>query len=197
MRKNLLIFSLWFPATIITLIAAIILLYIMPVSVIEKSIIPSQNQSLGVNEYQLYAAVPEVLGTFTSTITTGDARPGILTKFFETHKSPLIDYSNLLVEVADTYNLDFRLLPAIAMQESNLCKRIPAESYNCWGFGIYGSKVLRFESYEEAIETIAKTLRGKYVDKGLLTPEEIQAKYTPSSNGSWAASVSHFMDLMK
>ena len=197
MRKNLLIFSLWFPATIITLIAAILLLYIMPISLIEQSVMPNQNQNLGVNEYQLYAAVPEVLGTFISTIKTGDARPGILAKFFEKHKSPLVSHSQFLVEIADTYNLDFRLLPAIAMQESNLCKKIPLDSYNCWGFGIYGSKVLKFQSYEEAIEAVAKTLRGKYVDKGLLTPEEIQAKYTPSSNGSWANAVSHFMEEMK
>lgn len=197
MRKNLLILSMWFPTTVITLIAAILLLYTMPTKADEEIVIPEQNQTLGVNEYQLYAAVPSVLGDFSSSIKTGDARPEILRNFFEKHKSPLVPYSEFFVEIADTYNLDFRLLPAISMQESNLCKIVPEESYNCWGFGIYGDKVLKFKSYEEAIETVAKTLRAKYADKGLLTPEEIQAKYTPSSNGSWAYAVSHFMDQMK
>lgn len=152
---------------------------------------------LGINEYQLYQALPKVADNITQGITTGDARPEILKLFFAKHKSPLLNHETYLVELADTYNLDFRLLPAIAMQESNLCKIIPENSYNCWGFGIYGTKVTRFESYEQAAEAVAKTLRSKYVDKGLLTPEEIQQKYTPSSNGSWSKSVAHFMDQMK
>lgn len=32
-----------------------------------------------------------------------------------------------IVAIADKYNIDFRLLPAIAMQESNLCKSDPRQ----------------------------------------------------------------------
>jgi hypothetical protein len=99
--------------------------------------------------------------------------------------------------MADKYSLDFRLIPSIAMQESNLCKKIPAESYNCWGFGIYGSKVTKFSNYPEAIETVTRTLALKYKEKGLVTPEEIMSMYTPSSNGSWAHGVNHFMQQLQ
>ncbi len=196
MRKYLLIFITWFSATISTIVVSLVMLSVLPPLTSEKEEIPNQ-AVLAVNEYQLYAAVPENVSSFTTLVRTGDARPEILRRFLEKHRSPLADYSQALVETADLYNLDFRLLPAIAMQESNLCHKIPENSYNCWGFGIYGDKVTKFSSYQEAFETVAKTLRNQYIDKGLLTPEEIQSRYTPSSNGSWAQAVTHFIEQMK
>src|SRR5688572_4674582 len=62
-----------------------------------------------------------------------DARPHIVANFLERHGSPLKPYDHFgqyLVDIADKYELDFRLMPAIAMQESNLCKKIPEGSYN-------------------------------------------------------------------
>ena len=94
--------------------------------------------------------------------------------------------------MADKYEIDYRLVPAIAMQESNLCKVIPHNSYNCWGWGIYGNTVTRFSSYEESIETVSRGLKKYYVDQGLKTPDQIMKKYNPSSNGSWAFGVNFF-----
>lgn len=196
MRKKLLIILLFIPTAFITLTAAILMLFITNSTAKEASV-KREALNFGVNEYQLFAAVPEVLSSFTSSIETADARPEILREFFEKHQSPLTTHSFYLVQIADNYNLDFRLLPAIAMQESNLCKKIPENSHNCWGFGIYGDKVTRFDTYELAAEAVAKTLRASYVDKGLLSPEEIMSKYTPSSNGSWAYAVNQFMGEMK
>lgn len=197
MRRKLLIFSFWLPTTVITVTATALMLLSINTKSVPKTALGGEIINYGINEYQLFAAIPEVLGSFTSTVETGDARGEILRKFFDKHKSPLSSHSEYLVQIADTYNLDFRLLPAIAMQESNLCKIIPDNSYNCWGFGIYGDKVTRFDSYEQAAEMVAKTIRSSYVDKGLISPEEIMAKYTPSSNGSWANAVNHFMEQMR
>jgi hypothetical protein len=83
------------------------------------------------------------------------------------------------------------------MQESNLCKHIPEGSHNCWGFGIYGDKITRFDNYFDAIDAVTKTLATKYRDKGLTEPYEIMTMYTPSSNGSWAHGVSTFMTAMQ
>jgi len=83
------------------------------------------------------------------------------------------------------------------MQESNLCKHIYPGSYNCWGWGIYGNKVTRFSSYEEAIETISRGLKKNYIDKGYTTPEEIMRKYTPPSDGSWAFGVNTFLKVIE
>ncbi|PIX69017.1 hypothetical protein COZ40_00235 [Candidatus Roizmanbacteria bacterium CG_4_10_14_3_um_filter_39_13] len=99
--------------------------------------------------------------------------------------------------MADQYTLDYRLIPAIAMQESGLCKHIYEGSHNCWGWGIYGNKVTRFDSYEEAIETISRGIKKNYIDKGLTTPEAIMRKYTPPSDGSWAFGVNTFLKMIE
>jgi hypothetical protein len=56
---------------------------------------------------------------------------------------------------------------------------------------------LGFNSYSDAIETVSKGLKNNYIDEGLVTPDEIMTKYTPSSNGSWAHGVNEFMSEMK
>lgn len=136
-----------------------------------------------------------------STIEEGnDAREQIVSSFLERHSSPLepFDYfGKYLVEIADQYGIDYRLLPAIAMQESNLCKKIPEGSFNCLGFGVHSKGTLAFESYEANFERAAKELKKNYIDIGLTTPEKIMTKYTPHSNGSWANSVNQWIAEME
>lgn len=126
-----------------------------------------------------------------------DIRTANLKSFFRKHNSPLFDFADIIVKNADKYEFDYRLLPAIAMQESTLCKAIPLNSHNCWGWGIYGNKVTRFESYKDAIETISKGLKVNYIDQGLVTTTQIMQKYTPSSNGSWARAVNLVMSYLE
>lgn len=149
------------------------------------------------NNTVAFAALPSAENVLGDSIIFKDARIEIVRQFFAKYKSPLAPFASNVVEDADKYGLDFRLLPAIAMQESNLCQKIIEDSYNCWGFGIYGKKVTRFESYPEAIDTVTRTLVNNYVAGGLNTPEEIMKKYTPSNNGSWAYSVNYFMSLLQ
>jgi len=104
----------------------------------------------------------------------------------------------LLVETADLYGIDWKLLTAIAMKESGLCKIIPEESYNCWGWGIHSAGTLRFDSFEEGIDTVSRGIRENYVDIGLVTIEEIMSKWIPHSpNGAWAEGVRLYMAEMK
>lgn len=128
---------------------------------------------------------------------TKDIRVAYLKYFFRKYNSILYDKADVFVKNADAYNFDYRLLPAIAMQESGLCKHIPENSYNCWGWGIYGGKVTRFSSYDEAIETISRGIKTYYIDKGLTTPEQIMKKYTPPSDGSWAYGVNTFLKIIE
>ncbi len=137
---------------------------------------------------------------FKTYLESGDARPLIIANFLERYKSPMrpYDYYGVkLVEIADRYDIDFRLLPAIAMQESNLCKRIPEGSHNCLGFGIHERGTLMFESYEANFDRAGRELKANYINQGRVTPELIMKKYTPSSNGSWAASVNQWMSEMR
>ncbi len=126
-----------------------------------------------------------------------DGRVANLKRFFRKYNSPLYDDAETVVNVSDKYGFDYRLLPAIAMQESGLCRVIPNDSHNCWGWGIYGTTVTRFDSYAVAIETVGRGLKNNYIDKGLTTTEQIMAKYTPSSNGSWARGVNTFIQALE
>ncbi len=132
-----------------------------------------------------------------SVVETEDARPELIANFLERHQSPMTPYDyygQQLVEIADRHGLDFRLLPAIAMQESNLCRVTnPQAPHNCLGFGIHSRGTLDFASYEAGFERAARELKQNYIDQGLDTVSLIESKYTPSSNGSWADSVNQWM----
>jgi hypothetical protein len=145
----------------------------------------------------LYAALPQVLGTSDFEIQSNDARVIIIEKYLKKYNSPLIPYAQFIVETSDKYSLDWRLLVAIAQQESNLGKKIPPGTYNAWGWGIHSRGTLGFSSWEEGIETVSKGLKEKYIDKGYITPEEIMSKYTPLSNGSWAFGVNQFINELE
>jgi hypothetical protein len=141
----------------------------------------------------IYAALPEDRLQVTNFWQTADARPLIIRKYLERYHSPLVPYANLLVKAADENRLDWRLLVAIAQQESNLGKKIPKNSYNAWGWGIHRQGTLHFASWEEGISQVASGLKERYVDKGFTTADEIMAKYCPLSNGSWANGVNQFL----
>jgi len=143
---------------------------------------------------QVYASqpaeTPQVMGVFT----TADARPIIIERYLRKHNSPLLPYADDLLLAAERYNVDYRLIVAIAQCESNLCKKSPPDSYNCWGFE---NGDTRFLSWNQALNQVAKTLRERYLDQGLVTPEQIMPKYAPPSvekGGPWAKCVSQFMD---
>ena len=144
-----------------------------------------------------YAALPTSQTVLGDSISQQDARVAAVADFFKKYNSDLTPFAQNVVSSADKYGLDYRLIPAIAMQESTLCKKAPKDSYNCWGFGIYGGKITKFNNYSEAIDTVTKTLATQYKQNGLETPQQIMAKYTPSSNGSWADSVNLFMDQLQ
>lgn len=143
-----------------------------------------------------YAALPSTQNLLKDQINFKDIRIELVANFFQKYNPELIPFAQKVVDSADKYDLDFRLVPAIAMQESNLCKKAPKDTFNCWGFGIYGKNVKKFKSYSNAIDAVTKTLASDYRQQGLITPEQIMKKYTPQSRGSWAKGVSHFMNQL-
>ena len=151
-------------------------------------------------DFNLYSALPSNQTEVEASIDFTDARAKIVEDFFKGYKSPLAEYANFFIKMSDQYKLDYRLLPAISMQESNGAKKVITGSYNPFGFGIYDGKVVRFSSWQEAIETVAKALRENYLNEGLTTPESIMAKYTPpalAKGGDWARGVRSFMEELR
>lgn len=142
---------------------------------------------------KIYASLPDSSGQVLGEATSADARVEILRQYLESYKSPLEPHVKILVDASEKYELDFRLLVAIAQQESNVCKKIPPGSHNCWGWGIHSRGTLMFESFPEAIETVSRGLKEEYIDRGYKTPEEIMSKYAPSSPGTWALGVNQFL----
>lgn len=198
--RNLLYLATFFTITPITILTSALALQL--VSNIHKDQPSQKSQSiveLGTPRYgaKVYAALPSSPGEVAGAATVADGRVEIIRQYLESYKSPLLPYAQDLVETAEKYGLDFRFLVAIAQQESNLCKKIPEGSYNCWGWGIHSRGTLRFSDYKEAIEQVAKGIREEYIDKGYTTPEEIMAKYTPLSPGTWAAGVKQFLEEME
>ncbi len=127
----------------------------------------------------------------------GDARVELVRRYLEFYHSPLEPYSQMIVDLSDSYGFEYFWIPAIGQQESNLCKKIPSDSYNCWGYGIHSKGTLRFASYEEALASFAEYLDREYFKKGYSTAEEMMRKYCPSSNGSWAYGVNQFIGELK
>ncbi len=147
---------------------------------------------------KVYASLPSEFPKISDKITAIDARSVLINKYFEKYNSPLVGHEDYLVTKADEYGLDYRLIPAIAQQESNLCKVIPQGTYNCWGWGIHSKGTLGFSSYEEAIDAVMTGIKNEYIDKGLTTPDMIWTKYTPNSpDGAWAKGVNQFMAEME
>ncbi len=146
----------------------------------------------------VFASLPAVSSEIRSSFQTDDARVEIIRQYLTKYKSPLRPYAKLIVQLSDKYDFDYRWLIAIAQQESSLCKRIPSNSYNCWGWGIYGDKVTKFNSYQDALTSIAPQFKAKFLQEAhLKDPYEVMQTYTPPSDGSWAEGVLYFFKQLE
>jgi len=124
-----------------------------------------------------------------------DERVEILKAYLETHKSPMVGNAKDFVEAADQYDLDWKLVASIAGVESTFGKHTPGgaatETFNAWGWGVYGNQALGFGSFKNGIYTVSRGLRENYVNKGYDTPEKMNRKY--ASSKTWGMKVNFFL----
>ncbi len=122
-----------------------------------------------------------------------DSRVKILSNFLKQYDSPLAPYAGDFVQMADKYNLDWKLVAAISGVESTFGKEIPPYSYNAWGWGVYGDNVIRFKSWDEGIATISQGLRERYMDQwGGKDIYQIGAIY--ASSKAWPGHVEYYIN---
>lgn len=122
-----------------------------------------------------------------------DTRVRILKDFLAQYNSPLASSAQTFIKAADKYNLDWRLVASISGVESTFAQQLPSNSYNAWGWGIYGDNAIYFSSYDEAIETISKSLREKYMDQWKAQDVyQIGSFYAASE--MWPYRVAYFMN---
>ncbi len=127
-----------------------------------------------------------------------DVRVLALRYYLGNYDSPLAEHSEKLIEEADRYKMDWKLIPAIAAVESNFGHRIPGgkdpdyTSHNAWGWGVYGEKVILFETWEECIEKVPEGINRRFIGEGMTDPYKMNQRY--SSNPDWGWQVVYFID---
>ncbi|HTK03191.1 MAG TPA: hypothetical protein VL401_00245 [Alphaproteobacteria bacterium] len=159
---------------IFTYIFAAILLFVINVkNVSAQELVAGESAKLKVNSEE----------------TEFDFRVSNLKNFLEKHNSPLVEYADEFVNSADTYGIDYRLVPAISGVESTFGKHIPYKSYNAYG---WANGEYKFTSWENSIDHVSKTLKLKYIDRGAPSIAKIARRYAPPST-TWGRNVGFFM----
>ena len=138
------------------------------------------------------AKAPGILAT----IKGEDSRIVLVDRFLAKYHSPMVGLGKEFIAAADSNGLDWRLLPAIAFQESNLGKKIPRGSYNPFGWAIYEGKNsgAYFNSWTEAINIVALRISQNYSTVETINPETIVFRYTSRQNPSWVFAVRAAME---
>ena len=126
-------------------------------------------------------------------------KASLIDAYFRSRSMPLAGLGMKMVEEAEKYDLDWRLLPAIAIREStggkNACKKV---AHNPFG---WNSCKTGFDSNEHAIEIVAKNLGGNnpktekhYADKS--TEGILKAYNPPHIVLNYAAQVMRIMNTI-
>ena len=121
----------------------------------------------------IFAGIP---ATNAQNIAEKQVKVRALEAFFEKYKSPLKPHAETFVDVADKYGIEYTLLPAISCMESTCGKFMIPQTYNPFGWGIYGTNYIAFKSFDEAIEVVGSVLPFKtnnYVVENLINWENV------------------------
>lgn len=116
--------------------------------------------------------------------------------YYAKRNMPLEGYGAKMIEEAEKNDLDWRLLPAIAIKESTGGK------FACYNnpFG-WGSCKIKFDSYDKAIDTVARNLGGNNPNteqyyKGKTTEEKLH-HYNNAVVPTYTAEIMKFMELIE
>jgi murein DD-endopeptidase MepM/ murein hydrolase activator NlpD len=117
--------------------------------------------------------------------------------YLSRQRSPLAGLGPVFVAAGDHYKVDPNLLVAIAGAETGFgTTGGDIAAHNAWGYGPH----IKFQSWPDAIDTIARDLRTNYLDKGLTTIPQIQSRWAPAGaandptglNSNWTRNVTRF-----
>jgi hypothetical protein len=161
------------------IILSIVILLLAPV-IASKGV--SASDQIAMTSASLASDIPE-------NQTLLDVRTKALKQVFAKYNSPLLEQAQYFVKYADEYGVDWKLLPAISGLESTFGKFLMPGSYNAYGWG--GGRIY-FESWEDGIRTINKSLRARYIDRGADNVWSIGPIYAESP--TWAVRVNIFME---
>jgi hypothetical protein len=150
---------------------------------INKPLIPDPVEGVFSLNFQILKSDLSNTETTTSSV---DPRAEKIDAYFAQWDLPLAGYGAEMVAVSDKYDIDWTILPALAMLETtggkNLCDNVRKGIRNHNAFG-YGGCSIYFATFEDAFESVAKTISGNgkntshlYSGKSI---EEILEVYNP------------------
>ena len=167
-----------------------------------SSIIMPQVITPTVNDkYFIYSSKPLVLAETSDAVLTKDARAQKLDAVFKMYDCPLEGLGQTFVDEADKNNIPWWLVAAVSFKESSCGKYTPTvngkETYNAWGWGVYGTSISGFDNWVRGIETVSQYFSQKFYQNGITNVCDIMKIYTPPSNGSWCTDVNNFGNIMQ
>ncbi|MBT3817320.1 MAG: hypothetical protein HOE80_02695 [Candidatus Magasanikbacteria bacterium] len=105
--------------------------------------------------YTVPKYIPAIIETAHAVEAVEDIRAEKIDAYFAKRNMPLEGYGEQFIAVADKYDMDWRLLPAIAVRESSGGRHL----LNNNPFG-WGSCKIAFEDFNESIEVVGMHLSG-------------------------------------
>lgn len=112
-----------------------------------------------------------------------------LRRYLESQNAPIATYAETIILSADQCGGDYRLLTAIAMNESG-GGRIPYKSYNPYGY-LNG---IQYSGWDEAITEITCKISNQYLKNGLNTPELLAGPYGAKNQEKWISNIYYYLN---
>lgn len=164
-------------------------------------ITPGKAKPQDPKKYTIYSSKPLVLEQSTYNIYSKDSRAQRINEVFKAYNCPLEGMGESFVFEADRNNIPWWLVASVSFQESSCGKNTPkvggAESYNAWGWAVYGDITWSFDNWARGIETVSRYFGNRFYSQGVTDLCEIMKTYTPPSDGSWCKGVQHFADIIQ
>lgn len=168
---------------------------------IKSTLIPSRYLAKDNANYHIYSSTPLTYDTYTSILSTKNSRSEKIDGVFNYYKCPLEGLGSKFVEEADKNDIPWWLVASVAFKESSCGKNTPKvdgqESYNAWGWGVYGNNVQMFVNFARGIEVVSNYFNQNFYSAGITDLCEIMKIYTPPSDGSWCKDVAHFAEVFE
>lgn len=117
----------------------------------------------------------------------------------------LDEVSCKIKEVADSYEVDWRLAVAISKHETGVYTSVAFKEMNNVGGNFKNGSLMTFGSLDEGIDFFVGNLKRGYIDMGLTTIESIQPKYAPigatndpsNLNSHWVSGVYKYFNELE
>ena len=109
-----------------------------------------------------------------------------LQKFLKSHGSPMAPHAADIVAAAARYEVDHRLVVAIAGVESTFGRH--CRGFNAWG---WNNGATKWASWPASIDSYTKAFARGYPDRADI--KRFARRYNPNTPQQWASKVSYFM----